>query len=128
MVATQALFVTEHLKEMITRYAKNPAQISPNGIATKPYLEKLVAKHIEITPDVRNGKACIRGTRIAVCDIVGDTWSLENNREQVFATYANMVPEDAVDAAYAFLMLNHDKVAEDFRECYGAPLPKELYG
>jgi uncharacterized protein (DUF433 family) len=27
--------------------------------------------HVESTPDVRSGKACIEGTRIAVVDIVG---------------------------------------------------------
>lgn len=125
MTKTQ-IFWNERLKEMISKYAANPGLIIPNGHANEKALEALVSKYISINPRIRFGSACIKGTRISVSDIIGDTQYLLAPRGYEDEMYFR-IPHEAMDAAFAFFMLNFNKVAEDYEGCYGKPLPKDLY-
>lgn len=120
------IFWNERLKEMISKYAANPDLIIPNGHANEEVLEALVSKYISINPLIRSGSACIKGTRIAVCDIIGDTQDLLSPRGYEDEAYFK-IEREAIDAAFAFFMLDFDKVADDYKGCYGKPLPKDLY-
>lgn len=123
------LFITERLKEMIKRYAKNPDIFFRNGNINEEYIDKLIKEHVEIVPGRRSGKACVRGTRIAIIDIIADTWALGNPREYLLnKMYGGRVSAEAIDAAYAFLMRFHDKVAKDAPGLFfDGALPKDLY-
>ena len=128
MAETNKFFVTSRVNEMIRRYAAKPDEFFiGDGRINGDRLEELVEKYIAIKPGVRGGYACIKGTRIAVCDIIVDTWHLSNPVGYENAMYGGTIPREAIDAAYSFLMLNQDKIEQDFKECYGYNLPKELY-
>ncbi len=127
MVGINGIFFTERLREMIRQYSADPGSLIPNGSVPEQHMDALIANNIEIVPDRRGGKAVIKGTRIAVCDIIADTWSLGNQRDYLLEIYAGTIDRKAVDAAYAFLMRYPEKVEQDFKECFGSPLPKDLY-
>ncbi len=127
MTSTKDFFCSERLKEMIRKYAADPAGILPNGLVNNKKLEELVAKYVWIDPERRNGKACIIGTRIAVCDIIGDTLDLFAQVGFENESYGGTILREAVDAAYALLMIDFGKVATDYERCYGHSFPKELY-
>lgn len=124
---TEGIFWNERLKEMVSRYAANPSLIIPNGHVNEEVLETLVSKHISIHPKIRSGYACIKGTRIAVCDIICDSQHLTAQKGFEKEWYGGTILPEAIDAAFAFFMRNFDKVAEDYNFCYGKPLPQELY-
>ena len=83
---------------------------------------------MSVEPKFKDGRACIRGTPVSVCEIIGDTMSLrvpKDFKEEIL--YGGIIPREAVDAAYAFLIKNHDKVVKDFEEMYGGGFPQDLY-
>lgn len=51
-------------------------------------MDALLASHVEISPDVRGGKACLAGTRISVEDIVVLHLRLGRPLEEIATTYA----------------------------------------
>jgi len=128
MEATNNLFVTNRIKEMIRRYAAKPERFFMNGQINNIGLDMLIEKYVTISPGVRGGKACIKGTRIAVSDIIGDTWHFMNPKNYILKKmYAPRIPNEAIDAAYAFFIRFPQKIMEDYTECYNKPFPKELY-
>lgn len=61
-------------------------------------------KHIEIDPEVRFGKPCIKGTRIAVSDVLG--WLAAGmSMEEIIEDYPALTKEDI----YACLAYSADK-------------------
>jgi uncharacterized protein (DUF433 family) len=69
--------------------------------------------HIEKTPDVRGGKACIEGTRIAVVDIVR---LVEQGLQpsEMLSHYARTLTLAQVHAALAYYYDNPDEIADYF--------------
>ncbi|HVY73936.1 MAG TPA: DUF433 domain-containing protein [Puia sp.] len=56
-----------------------------------------ISKHISIDPQVRFGKPCIKGTRIAVVDILSWLGSGMNNKE-IIEDYPSLKEEDILAA------------------------------
>ena len=129
MIENNGVFLTTRLRQMIRKYAKNPDLFFSNGGVNNEYIDRLINQYIEILPERRKGQACIKGTRAAVCDIITDTWHLANSKNYLLRElYAPILTNETIDAAYAFLMRSHDKVAKDFCECNNSKaLPKDLY-
>ncbi len=135
MAGENGVFVTEHLKHMIRKYAADPTAFFSNGHINKKHADKLIGDFIDANPKskVRSGQARILGTRRTVCDIIVDTCFQADIPEGgvpkaylLGKQYPDLPPE-AIDAAYAFLMCNHDRVAKDCQASFGHALPKDLY-
>lgn len=128
MVKAEDVVLTDRVQRMIRQYAARPELFFSGEQVDIDRLKSLVARWIEIDPLRRGGKACIKGTRIAVCDIIADTHTLSNPPEFIRQqAYSPPLPEDEIDAAFAFLILNRDKVNEDYKKAFGYDLPEDLY-
>ncbi len=127
MTGNNGVFLTTRLRQMIKQYAKNPDLFFSNGGVNNEYIDRLIANYIENHPTRRSGKTCIKGTRATACEIVADTWSLGNPKEFLLKEMYSIIPPEAIDAAYAFLMRFHDKVNKDYTDWCGHSLPKGLY-
>ncbi|HLF55144.1 MAG TPA: hypothetical protein VI612_05500 [Candidatus Nanoarchaeia archaeon] len=125
--ATNGLFVSDRLREMVRKYAANPNRFFSNGHISETALDTVIASQIAVDPQFKDGRACIIGTPVMVCEIVGDTLSLRKPVGFERYIYGGIIPPEAIDAAYAFLMRNHDKVVRDFEDTYGSPVPQDLY-
>ncbi len=66
-------------------------------------------ERITITPDVRSGKPCIRGTRITVYDIL-DYKAGGMSEEEILADFPSLEPDD-IRAAYAFAAARERRLA-----------------
>ncbi len=118
--------VSMKLQEMARKYAEVPSLFlnEPDEFT----LSQLVEEFVEVRDGVRCGKAVIKGTRIAVCDIIADTWSLANPKNFFVKFYVPPLDPRAVDAAYAFLLLQPEKLKKDYEECFSyLTFPKDLY-
>lgn len=121
------LCVTNYLKQMISKYAKNPELFFLNGSVNSKHIDSLISKLLTTDPEIRNGKVCIKGTRVAVCDIIIDTWSLAKPKGYESNAYGPL-PHEGIDAAFAFFMSNPAIVEENYRAMSGGEcLPKVLY-
>src|SRR3989338_960164 len=118
--------IKNHLVRMIEKYCENPMLFLAEGKPDRRDLEKLVSESISIDPVRRGGYACIKGTRIAVCDIITETVSLHPRKGFERKSYGGAIAQKSIDVAYAFLLLERGKVAQDFYECYGHTLPKNI--
>ncbi len=117
---------SEYLKQMISKYAKHPDKFFSKGVVNSKHIDSLVSRLISINPGIRSGKVCIKGTRLAVCDVIGDTWSLEKPRGYESEMYGP-VPNEGIDAAFAFFMSNPDLVEQNYTAMTGGQfLPKCL--
>lgn len=65
--------------------------------------------HIQIDPEVRSGKPCIRGTRIAVYDIL-EYLAGGMSQEQLLADFPSLKADD-IRAALAFAAERERKLA-----------------
>ncbi|MBW3002445.1 DUF433 domain-containing protein [Candidatus Woesearchaeota archaeon] len=137
MASNNGVFITDHLKHMIRKYAANPDAFFLNGDGNinLAHIDRLIGQFIDTNPksNVRSGQARIRGTRRTVCDIIVDTWFQAEIPEGgvpkaylLGQQYPDLPPE-AIDAAYAFLMRNHDRIARECETSFGHALPKDLY-
>jgi len=114
------------LQEMVKKYASAPALFLE--LEDDSSLVRLVEEFVEVREGVRCGKAVIKGTRIAVCDIIADTWSLGNHKNFFKTFYVPLLDQKALDAAYAFLLLQPEKVKKDYEDCFSyLTFPKDLY-
>ncbi len=127
--AAHDLFVSNRLKEMIRKYAARPERFFSDGQVDERELEDLVTKHISIDSKFKDGRACIKGTSIMVCDIISYTWSCGNPRDYILNDiYRGLLFEEALDAAFAFLMRMHNKTADDYNQSFKRlSLPQVLY-
>jgi uncharacterized protein (DUF433 family) len=78
-------------------------------------MEAVVTKHIEKTPGICGGRACIVGHRIRVMDIVG--W--HERRGYTVAQILDMFPgvtRADVHAALTYYFDNQDEIEEEFRK------------
>ncbi|MBI4140035.1 DUF433 domain-containing protein [Candidatus Woesearchaeota archaeon] len=118
--------ISTKLQEMVKKYASTPALFFPPEDDSS--LVRLVDEFIEIREGVRGGKAIIKGTRIAVCDIIADTWSLGNSPNFFRKQYVPLLDPRAIDAAYAFMLLQPEKAKKDYEDCFSyLSFPKDLY-
>lgn len=61
---------------------------------------KSYMSHIEVSTDKRFGKPCIRGTRIAVADIL-EMMADEMSTSEIISEHPNLTPQD-IKAALAY--------------------------
>lgn len=129
MIGTNGVLTGEYLKKMIKKYASRPDDFFSNGEVNKEWLEELVKKMIAIDPKVCFGSARVKGLpRITVEDLIEATCSLTDPQNYVVnQRFGLRLPPLALDAAYAFFMLYPGKVAKDYENSRGKPLPQEIY-
>ncbi len=128
MVGENGYFVSERLKEMIRKYADKPELFfTEDGKVNNEYIDKIVAEHIDFAPDTRGGRTCIKETRATVCEIIADTLALGNPKDFLLKHMYFIIPPEAIDAAFAFLMVQKEKVEEDYLSFFEYTLPKDLY-
>jgi uncharacterized protein (DUF433 family) len=99
-------------------------------------MELVLDRFIEITPDVRSGKPCLAGTRIAVADIALMNLRLGQSLEEIAGKYD--LPLAAVYAAMAYYYDHQTEIernleddlafAEAFRRNNPSPLQEKLKG
>ena len=77
-------------------------------------MENVIVQHIEKTPGVCGGKACIAGHRIRVMDIVG--WHEKRGQlvDEIIAMFPGITLAD-VHAALAYYLDNREEIEADFR-------------
>jgi len=117
--------LTDRLEQMVEKYASQP-DLFLGGI-NEDRLLQLVDQLIEIDPTRRNGKAVIKGTRIAVCDIIADTCELSNSPNFFKTQYHPALDPIAIDAAYSYLLLHPEDLKNDYEACFNLEFPKVLY-
>lgn len=71
-------------------------------------MELILDKHIEITPEIRGGKARIAGTRITVSDVVISHFRLGESLDEIAITYD--LPLAAVYAAIAYYLDHKNEI------------------
>ena len=116
------------IKQILTKYGTGPENFFVGDQPNEVYLETLIAQHISTDPQIRFGKACIRGTRIAVIDVVGDTCHLGASADCILQLQYRPVgiTREQVAAAYAYLLKNPERVSQEFVRAYG-DIPPDLY-
>jgi uncharacterized protein (DUF433 family) len=96
---------------------------------------KLISKeHIEISPDVRSGKPCIAGTRIAVEDIATMHLKMGQSLIEIAGKYALTLASVYAAMAYYFdyqqeidqRIALEDQQIETLRHCYPSRLHNKL--
>lgn len=75
---------------------------------------KVLDEHIEITPDVRNGKPRITGTRITVADIVIMHWRMGQSLDEIAGKYN--FPLAAAHAAMVYYYDHRDEIDESIEQ------------
>jgi uncharacterized protein (DUF433 family) len=76
-----------------------------------PATHDALLDRITVNPDVRFGKACIRGHRITVQEIL-EWLSSGASQEQVLSDYPQLEPEDFLAVyAYAADLVSRDRVS-----------------
>jgi uncharacterized protein (DUF433 family) len=96
-------------------------------------VENVIAQHIEKTPGVCGGKACIAGHRIRVLDVV--VWHEKRglSADEIVAMFPGITLAD-VHAALAYYFDHRGEIEEDIRregqlaESPQGPLPVEAEG
>lgn len=76
-------------------------------------MDSLLVKHIEKTPGVCGGRACIAGHRIRVMDVVGWYEKRGCTVEQIVAMFPGITRAD-VHAALVYYYDNVDEIENDF--------------
>lgn len=69
-------------------------------------------EYISITPDIRSGKPCIKGTRITVYDIL-EYLAGGMTEAQILEDFPNLCPEH-IQAALAFAAVRERRLAAGF--------------
>ena len=77
-------------------------------------MENVLVKHIEKTPGVCGGRACIAGHRIRVMDIVGMHEKRGMSPREIVAEFPGITLAD-VHAALAYYFDNYEEIEADFR-------------
>lgn len=91
---------------------------------------KVLDEHIEISPDVRNSKPRIAGTRITVADIVVMHWRMGQSLDEIAGKYD--IPLAAVHAAMVYYYDHRDEIDKsiqkdrDFAEAFQHDNPSLL--
>lgn len=78
-------------------------------------MENVLVKHIEKTPGVCGGRACIAGHRVRVMDVVG--WHLKRGYkvDEVVDMFPGITPAD-VYAALAYYYDNVEEIETEFQK------------
>ena len=71
-------------------------------------MDNVLTQHIQITPNLRGGKPCISGTRIAVSDVAVTHLQLGQSVDEIAATYDLSLA--AVHAALAYYYDHRDEI------------------
>lgn len=97
-------------------------------------MDAVLTHHIQINPDVRGGKPCLSGTRIAVADIAVMHLHLGQSVDEIATTYD--LPLAGVHAALAYYydhraaidaqMQADDAFAAEFQQRHPSPLRAKL--
>lgn len=75
---------------------------------------KVLDEHIEISPDVRNSKPRIAGTRITVADIVVMHWRMGQSLDEIAGKYD--IPLAAVHAAMVYYYDHRDEIDKSIQD------------
>ena len=77
-------------------------------------MENVLVQHIEKTPGVCGGRACIAGHRVRVMDIVGWHENRGHSVAEIVEMFPCITPAD-VHAALAYYYDNREEIENDFR-------------
>lgn len=75
---------------------------------------KVLDEHIELTPEVRNGKPRIAGTRITVADVVIMHWRMGQSLDEIAGKYN--FPLAAARAAMVYYYDHREEIDESINQ------------
>ncbi|MCC7161923.1 MAG: DUF433 domain-containing protein [Anaerolineae bacterium] len=75
---------------------------------------KVLDEHIELTPEVRNGKPRIAGTRITVADVVIMHWRMGQSLDEIAGKYN--LPLAAAHAAMVYYYDHRKEIDESINQ------------